>query len=315
MEALHFSDTQSQQMLHLLRSSAKLDRRYNHCFSSMILTRLQHEIPALSKSERRIAEVVIDDPEFAVHATTAELARRAGVSDPMVSRLCRSVGCKGFPQFKVLLAQSIAKATPYVTQSVGREDKTDMFIDKLIGTHQAGLDYLRTELDPTVVEQAIDFLDQAARIEIFGMGGCSSLAHDAQHKFFRLGTPTIAYEDNVKQRMAAAAANSDSLILLISFTGRTFATVETAETARASGAKVMAITDPRSPLAAVCDLVLTSGSELEDTTIYVPMTTTIMIQTVIDILATGLALRRSPQIENQLKQIKESLESIRAEKR
>lgn len=281
----------------------------------MILTRLQHELANLSKSERRIAEVILEDPESAVHATTAELARRAGVSDPMISRLCRGIGCKGFPEFKLLLAQSLAKNTSYVTRAVSIDDDTSTFINKLIGTHQGALDYLRKELDPGIVEAAIDCLERAARIEIFGMGGCSSIAHDAQHKLFRLGTPTIAYEDNLKQRMAAAAADENTVILFISFTGRTFATIETAQTARNSGARLIAITDPNSPLASICDLVITSGSELEDTTIYVPMTTTIMIQTVVDILATGIALRRSPEIDGKLKKIKQSLESTRAEKK
>ncbi|MBR9912452.1 MAG: transcriptional regulator HexR [Gammaproteobacteria bacterium] len=281
----------------------------------MILTRLQHKLNNLSKSERRIAEAILADPEAVVHSTTAELARRAGVSDPMISRLCRGIGCKGFPEFKVQLAQSLAKNTSFVTRSVAIDDDTDTYVNKLISTHQGALDYLRKELDPRVIESAVDCLDNAKRIEIFGMGGCASLAQDAQHKLFRLGTPTIAYEDNLKQRMAAAAANEDSVILFISFTGRTYATIETATTAKNSGARVLAITDPKSPLAAVCDLVITSGSELEDTTIYVPMTTTIMIQTIIDILATGLALKRSPQVDQQLKRIKDSLEHTRAEKK
>jgi len=281
----------------------------------MILTRLRHELENLSKSERRIAEVILADPEAAVHATTAEIARQAQVSDPMISRLCRGLGCKGFPEFKVQLAQNLAKNTSYVTRSVSIDDNADTYVNKLISANQGALEYLRKELSSDTIEQAVTVLDAAKRIEIFGMGGCSSIAQDAQHKLFRLGTPTIAYEDNLKQRMAAAAADCDSVILFISFTGRTLATIETAATAKASGATVIAITDPNSPLAEACDLVITSGSELEDTTIYVPMTTRIMILTIVDILATGLALRRSPGIDAHLKKIKESLDNTKVEKR
>ena len=281
----------------------------------MILTRLRHELNNLSKSERRIAEVILADPEAAVHATTAEMARRAEVSDPMISRLCRGLGCKGFPEFKVMLAQSLAKDTSYVTRSVSVNDDADTYVNKLISANQGALEYLRKELNSETVEKTVAAMDQAKRIEIFGMGGCSSIAQDAQHKLFRLGTPCIAYEDNLKQRMAAAAADADTVILFISFTGRTFATVETAETAKASGATVIAITDPDSPLASVCDIVITSGSELEDTTIYVPMTTRIMILTIVDILATGLALKRSPEIDDKLKRIKESLDHTKADKK
>jgi RpiR family carbohydrate utilization transcriptional regulator len=281
----------------------------------MILTRLRHELENLSKSERRIAEVILADPEAAVHATTAEIARKAGVSDPMISRLCRALGCKGFPEFKVQLAQSLAKNTSFVTGSVSVDDDVNTYANKLISANQGALEYLRKELDVATIEAAVEALDKAQRIEIFGMGGCSSIAQDAQHKLFRLGTPTIAYEDNLKQRMAAAVANEDSVILFISFTGRTHATIETAHTAKQSGATVIAITDPKSPLAAICDIVITSGSELEDTTIYVPMTTRIMILTIVDILATGLALRRSPEIDEHLKKIKESLEHTKAERK
>lgn len=281
----------------------------------MILTRLQQELNNFSKSERRIAEVILSNPEAVIHATTAELAREANVSDPMISRLCRSIGCKSFPEFKVQLAQNLAKHTSHVNRAISIDDNASTYINKLINTHQAALDYLRRELDTKTIETAIDYLDKAKRIEIFGMGGCASIAHDAQHKLFRLGTPTIAYEDNLKQRMAAAAANEECVILFISFTGRTRATVETALTAKNSGAKVIAITEPKSPLAEVCDLVITSGSELEDTTIYVPMTSNIMILTVVDILSTGLALKRSPQIDDHLEKMKESLESSRMEKK
>ncbi len=277
----------------------------------MLIMRLKRELDNLSKSERRIAEVILADPETAVHATTAEIARQAEVSDPMVSRLCRSLGCKGFPEFKVQLAQSLASDTSFVTQSVSASDNADTYINKLIGANQSALDYLRHELSAETIERAVDLLDAAKRIEIFGMGGCSSIAHDAQHKLFRLGTPTIAYEDNLKQRMAAASADENTLILFISFTGRTRAMVETAHTAQASGAKSIAICDPTSPLAKACDLVITSGSELEDTTIYVPMQTRIMILTIIDILATGMALKRSPAIDKSLRKMKETLESTK----
>jgi RpiR family transcriptional regulator, carbohydrate utilization regulator len=277
----------------------------------MLIMRLKRELDNLSKSERRIAEVILADPETAVHATTAEIARQAEVSDPMVSRLCRSLGCKGFPEFKVQLAQSLASDTSFVTQSVSASDSADTYINKLIGANQSALDYLRHELSSETIERAVDLLDAAKRIEIFGMGGCSSIAHDAQHKLFRLGTPTIAYEDNLKQRMAAASADENTLILFISFTGRTRAMVETAHTAQASGAKSIAICDPTSPLAKACDLVITSGSELEDTTIYVPMQTRIMILTIIDILATGMALKRSPAIDKSLRKMKETLESTK----
>jgi len=281
----------------------------------MLIMRLKREMDNLSKSERRIAQVILADPETAVHATTAEIARQANVSDPMVSRLCKRLGCKSFPEFKVQLAQSLAADVSFVTQSVSVGDEAETYIHKLIGANQSALDYLREELNTSNIEAAVEMMHAAKRIEIFGMGGCSSIAQDAQHKLFRLGTPTIAYEDNLKQRMAAAASDENTLILFISFTGRTQAMVDTAYTAKLSGARSIAICDPVSPLADLCELVITSGSGLEDTTIYVPMQTRIMILTIIDILATGMALKRSPEIDTSLRRMKQTLEGTKIPKK
>ena len=113
------------------------------------------------------------------------------------------------------------------------------------------------------------------------------------------------------QRMAAAAADKDTAVLILSFTGRTQAMIEIAQIVKDSGAKLIAITNPDSPLAQLADITITSGDELEDTTIYVPMTTRIIILTIIDILATGLALELGGDIDKQLRKIKHSLDSTK----
>lgn len=276
-----------------------------------ILKQLKSSLELLSKAERRVAEAILDDPENVVHTTTAELARRAGVSDPMVSRLSRSLGCKSFPDLKVQLAKSLASNSSFLTEDVSPGDHAETYIVKRINANQSALEYIRQSLDGALVEQAVELLQQAGRIDIFGMGGCAAIAQDAQHKLFRLGIPTAAHVDNLMQRMVAAAADKNSVILLISFTGRTQALIDAARTARESGAQLIGITALGSPLAEVCHLTLTSGSELEDTAIYVPMTTRIVILTIIDILATGLALALGPDIDKQLKKIKGSLDGTK----
>ena len=59
----------------------------------------QHD--QLSKTARFVAIKILEDPQAAVSLPIAELARRAKVSEPTVNRLCRALGCKGYPDFKV----------------------------------------------------------------------------------------------------------------------------------------------------------------------------------------------------------------------
>ncbi|MEP2612540.1 SIS domain-containing protein, partial [Marinobacter alexandrii] len=133
---------------------------------------------------------------------------------------------------------------------------------------------------------------------------------DAQHKFFRFNIPVMSYDDALMQRMVAAGANVGDVIVLISYTGRTRETVDIAQLARANGATVIGITNPDSPLAAVCSVVV-GVTAPEDTEVYMPMSSRIIHLTVIDILATGVTLKRGADFLGHLKKIKESLKPTR----
>jgi RpiR family carbohydrate utilization transcriptional regulator len=278
-----------------------------------ILSQLNENLPSLSKAESRIAEAILTDPDAVVSMTTAGLARLAEVSDPMISRFCRTLGCKSFPEFKVQLAASLASNTSFISEAVSPGDDAARYIEKRIGANQAALEYIRSKLQPQVIEQAVKVLGNSKRIEIFGMGGSAAIAQDAQHKLFRLGIPTVAYEDHLMQRMVAAAADKDTTILFFSFTGRTQSMIEVARIAKKSKATLIAISSPDSPLAELADITITSGDELEDTTIYVPMTVRIISLTIIDILATGLALSFGSKVDERLKNIKHSLDGTKVD--
>jgi RpiR family carbohydrate utilization transcriptional regulator len=278
-----------------------------------LLSQLNETLPSLSKAESRIAQAILADPEAMVNITTADLARLAQVSDPMISRFCRSLGCNSFPDIKVQLAASLATSVSFISEAVSPGDDAALYIEKRISANQAALEYLRRKLQPAVIDQAVKVLGSSKRIEIFGMGGSAAIAHDAQHKLFRLGIPTVAHEDHLMQRMVAAAADEHTTVLFFSFTGRTQSMIEVARIAKDSKATLIAITSPESPLAQLADITITSGDELEDTTIYVPMTVRIISLTIIDILATGLALSLGPKVDEQLKKIKHSLDGTKVD--
>lgn len=278
-----------------------------------IISHIEQALPILSKAERRVAEAVLGDPAAVVNNTTAELARLAQVSDPMISRFCRSLGYASFPEFKLRLAAGLASKASFISEAVASDDNAARYIEKRINANQAALEALRGMLSATVIEQAVATLAGTRRIEIFGMGGSAAVARDAQHKFFRMGIPTTAYEDHLMLRMVAAAASSDTTILCFSFTGRTTSMLEAASIARENHAQVIAVTSPGSPLAALATIAITMSDGLEDTTIYVPMTSRIISLTIVDILATGLALHLGPTIDRQLQKIKHSLDSTKTD--
>jgi len=275
-----------------------------------LLETIRARLEDLNKSERKVAEVILNDPESATRFSIAALAHAADVSEPTVNRFCRNFSARGFPDFKIQLAQSIASGVPYVSQSVKPDDPVDIVADKIMLTTIAALDKARQKLNTRAIGQAIDYLIQAKQIAFFGMGGSAPVAIDAQHKFFRFNIPVTAYDDALMQRMVAAGAQTGDAIVVISYTGRTRELVDTARIARDNGVTVIGITAPGSPLSKVCTVAVEITAP-EDTDVYMPMTSRIIHLTVIDILATGVTLKRGADFQTHLKKIKDSLKATR----
>lgn len=275
-----------------------------------LLERIRARLDELNRSERKVADVILQDPATATGLSIATLAQAASVSEPTVNRFCRNFDAKGYPDFKIKLAQSLAGGTPYVSRSVERDDDAARYGDKIFGATIAALDDARRALDARRVERAVDYLIQAKQISFFGLGASGPVAQDAQHKFFRFNLPVMAYEDVLMQRMVAAASHTGDVIVIVSYTGRTRELVEIARVARDNGAVVLGITAPGSPLSRECTETLEVITP-EDTDVYMPMTSRMIHLALIDVLATGVTLRRGEDFLVHLKKIKESLQATR----
>ena len=265
---------------------------------------------SLSKSELKVADVVLADPNTTIRSSIASLARSAEVSEPTVNRFCRSLDCTGFPDFKLKVAQGLANGTPYVSNNVEADDSVADYSTKIFDMTLASLDDTRSRLDHQIIGRAVDALAQAKKIEFYGLGASASVAIDAQHKFFRLNTPVVAYTDIMMQRMSAAATSRGDVIVAISYTGRTIATIEAAKLAREAGATVIGITAANSPLAEHCNINIAVDT-IEDTDVYTPTISRLVHLTIIDVLATGVTLRRGPEFFEHLKKVKSSLVETR----
>ena len=265
---------------------------------------------ALSRAERKVADAVLADPAAAMKSSTAVLARKAGVSDPTVNRFCLSLGCAGFPELKLRLAQSIARGVPFVNRHVSADDTTETYAGKIFDATTAALTRAQDRLDMVQIGRAVEALSAAARISFFGIGGSGAVAADAQHKFVRLDVPALAQSDVVMQRMQAAGMDAGDVVVFISNTGCTIPLIENARLASSRGARLLALTAAGSPLAETCDIVI-GIDPVEDADVYVPMASRIVHLVILDILATGVILGRGPGFHARLARIKESLRSGR----
>jgi len=279
---------------------------------SNLLTQISAALPTLNKSETKVADAILRNPEAATRSSIAVLATDAGVSEPSVNRFCKRFGANGFPDFKLRLARSLVAGVKYMSRAVELDDGVDVYPKKLFDNTIAALLLAKEHLPTAALDRAVDYLAQARRIYFFGLGTSAAVAADAEHKFFRFNVPAMAYTDPLMQRMLAAGAGVGDVFCFISHTGRTRPIVEVAELAKQSEAAVMAITAPNSPLAAVSHCVIET-SVSEDTDAYLPMTSRIVQLVLLDVLATGVALRRGERLLPHLARIKDSLKATRTD--
>lgn len=277
------------------------------------LENIQNNLDLLSKSERKVAEVILASPQTAIHSSIATLAKMANVSEPTVNRFCRRLDTKGFPDFKLHLAQSLANGTPYVNRNVEEDDSVAAYTAKIFESTMASLDMAKNNLDIAAINRAVDLLTQAKKISFFGLGASAAVAHDAMNKFFRFNIPVIYFDDIVMQRMSCMNSSEGDVVVLISHTGRTKSLVELAHLARENDATVIAITSRDTPLANEATLPLLLDVP-EDTDMYMPMVSRIAQLTLIDVLATGFTLRRGAKFRDNLKRVKDALRESRFDK-
>ena len=275
-----------------------------------ILDKITRNNALFSKSEKKVAAAILANPQNAIHSSIATLASLSDVSEPTVNRFCRRLDTKGFPDFKLHLAQSLANGTPYVNRNVDENNGPEEYTNKIFESTMAALDIAKQSVDINTINRVVDLLTQARKISFFGLGSSASVAHDALNKFFRFNVPVVYFEDIVMQRMSTMNSGDGDVIVLISHTGRTKSLVEIAQIARANDATVVGITAKDSPLGQECNYVL-SLDVPEDTDMYMPMASRIAQLTLIDILATGFTLRRGNKFRENLKRVKESLKDSR----
>lgn len=271
-----------------------------------IFSTLQEEKAKLSQAEGRIAEILLTDFEFAVNASIIELAGKADVSPPTVTRFCRRLGCESFSDFKVQLARTAYVGMRYLKPEPKSQEPADVAQD-IVTKAQNALFLLHRNLDLAAIEQATERLAAADMIYAFGSGGNSSMiASEMQNRLFRLGLRVTASSDHSMQLMMAAAAKPTDVLIGSSFSGRNAELVRSFTLAREQKVATIALTQSGSPVARAADITVAVDLP-EGNNIYRPTSTRIAYLALVDIIASLVAYHIQPQATVTLRRIKQQL--------
>jgi len=257
------------------------------------MQQIMEKYNSLRKSETKVADIILEHPEAAIHFSVSELAEQAGVSDPTVIRFCRSLGFKGFQDFKIYLAQSIIPGIRSIHETVNQGENVPDLVRKVFDANTAAIQSTLGTLDFDSIDEAIKELSNARRIMFFGLGNSAVVAKDAYHKFFRIGIPCEWFEDSHMAMMAASIMKPEEVLVVISHSGSTTDIVDVLDVASKAGARSIAIVSHhKSPVSGKADHTLCVAST-ETEYRFEPMASRIAQLSVIDVLSVGVSLLHS----------------------
>ncbi len=267
---------------------------------------LSDEDGRLSGLEKKLAALVLDDVDFVVNSSIVDLAERAGVSPPTVTRFCRRLGCQGYSDFKVQLAKMTYVGLRYLMPETQTTTPAEVAED-IITKAQNALFQFHNKLDMAAMEKAAHLLRAAEFIQAFGATGNSAMiANELHNRLFRLGCRVNASSDHGLNIMLSAAALPGTVVVGSSLTGRDRDLVHCMNLLRERAIPTIAITQSDSPVARVADVVIAIDLP-EGKNIFRPTSTRYAYLAAIDILANLVAYADRNRAMRVLRQIKEEL--------
>ncbi|ACL32087.1 MurR/RpiR family transcriptional regulator [Glaesserella parasuis] len=220
---------------------------------------------SLTKTEKKIATAILSQPDLLNQCSLSKVANQLDVGEATFIRFCRTLGFKGYTDFKLDLAIELAtqqkESSTLLDTYVAETDTPKEIAIKLQNTLNNVIAETVNLLDYAELEKVVEELRKADRIFLFGVGSSGLTAEDAQHKLMRIGLHAAAVTNNHFMYMQAALLKKGDIVIGISHSGYSEETTKALKISRDNGAKTVAIThNLRSPITKEADYVLINGN-------------------------------------------------------
>ena len=268
-----------------------------------VLTYLKGILASLNPTEQLIAKCVLADPEKVVTSSIAQIKDDCGASVGSIVGFCRSLGLKGFAEFKIALARDLAQSG----LPAGQAQQNGSLFEKVFHFHAQSL-VETLQLNPqATLERVAQVLENARKIEFFSIGLSYPVAYTASCKFVLIGMPAATQFDSHIQLITATQLKAGDVAFGISCSGNTRETVQCLEVAKAKGATTICLTNAmNSPVTAYSDLRL-YATPSEINYFQAPLASRITQLAVIDALFVYLALKHKNKTAGRLQRSGEAL--------
>ena len=232
-----------------------------------IFERIDKKYDSFSKSQRVIADFVLNSFSAVSNMTAAKLAETVSVSESTVVRFATELGYEGYPEFIAELMEYIRSESTLIkrTESLSTVMKDNNVLTTVMNSDADNLKLTMQKINVKEFDEAVEAILKAEKIYIVGVRSSACLANFAGFYFNLLfDNVNLVHANSVSDMFEQVLkANEKSVVLGISFPRYSKRTVKAMQIAKSKGAKLIALTDSsKSPIAIGADYLLTAKSEM-----------------------------------------------------
>lgn len=155
--------------------------------STRLSLRIQERISKLTKSEQKLAKVILDSPALIETHSATEMAAIADVSKATAARFFRTLGYADFDEVKLQAREERNRTQPY---SYSTSPQGNTVLGRGIGEHLelelANITRTFEEMAPDTLRQAAQLIVNAPRVWFLGLGADGWFARYCRGMFSRL---------------------------------------------------------------------------------------------------------------------------------
>jgi RpiR family carbohydrate utilization transcriptional regulator len=198
---------------------------------------------SLSASERRVADAIVERPYDFLDWSAADLARESATSGATAVRTCRRLGFSGLRDLRLTLARDLGWPARGAGPKSSRRQKP--LVQELFEDASRSLAEMVTKESAEAFRRGVEILAAARQILVVSAGPSTVFAQDFVYNARLAGLGAEFWPDVIMQTLAASRLSKKDVCLAVSASGVNNLTIEAAETAQSSGAKLVAVTGYR----------------------------------------------------------------------
>lgn len=211
-----------------------------------VISRIQAKRATMTPTDSEIAAFILKNPDEMLNLSSVALAKRTGCSQSSVVKFSQRLGYSTYQKLKLAVSEANTlgrqSSSAMIHGTIELGDDFSTIRKKLIGSKVLSMDQTAAANSESDFDKAIKSINKAARIHLVGVGASSLVARDLSYKLTKIGRNVLHDSDSHIQMAAASTLGAGDVLIAFSHSGNSLETLRIAETARQSGAMVIAVT-------------------------------------------------------------------------